>query len=128
MAATDLDDSRRLQVTNQRVVNRRVKTTEEIVLEIKIKVVQFVTVTRQFTEKSYLVFRVKVDARVRPPAIDLLRGDRTEIRQRLVIMNWTNVITPAVGEVGATLGQEQQMVRGAGRNRLEQSERGAIEE
>ena len=50
---------------------------------------------------------------------DLLGSDRAKIRQRFVIMNRADVIAPAIGDLGAALGQEQQMMRGAGRNRLE---------
>ena len=42
-------------------------------------------------------------------------------------MDGADVIAPTIGEVGAALGQEQQMVCSAGRNRAEQCERSAIE-
>src|ERR1043166_6317282 len=115
-------------MADERIINCGIKATEEVVTEIEVEIRELSSITRQLTYKSQLFFPAKVDACKSAAATDLLRGDRAEIRQRLVVVNRANVIAPAIGDFGGALGQEQQMMRGAGRDRLEQSERGAIQE
>jgi hypothetical protein len=52
MPAADLDDLLWLQVTDERIVNRRIKTAEEVVVEIEVEGREFVTIASQFIDKS----------------------------------------------------------------------------
>src|SRR6185436_12010311 len=104
--------------TNECVIKRSVESTEVIVIEIELQLAQFVTILCKFANKRELLLPLEIYARVGATLSDLLASDRAEIGNRFVIVNRTDVIAPPIGEVGATLDQEEQMMCSAIQERL----------
>ena len=105
-------------MTNERIVDCGVKAVEEDVIEVELKLTQLITVRRQLINKCQLFVPIEIDAGISATPRDLLGSDRAEIGKRFVIVDWPDVITPPIGEVRATLGQEQQVMCSSRGNRL----------
>src|ERR1041384_469216 len=113
-------------MTDECVVSGSVKTTEVTVIEVKLELAQFITILCKLIYKRQLLFPAKVYAGISATLSDLLARNRAEIRKRFVIMDRPDVITPTVGEVGATLGQEQEMMCSSRGHCLEDRQRCSI--